>query len=279
LVIPARWFGGGKGLDGFRQSMMTTPHLENLQYFGRASDVFPTVDINGGVCFLHYNKSYEGPTNFKDKNHTEQITFSEFDIIPDDPLAFTVIRKVLSRWTNEFVGERAWESKPFGLRTNFFDLNMSLSADAKNAVPCLSKGKIIKYVAKDKITKRQDYINHWKVSAPKAVGGSKGKRRSTVPLNQIFMVDKGTITTETYNIIDTFRTKTEAENFVAYLRTDFVRYMVGLRKITQDLPPDRWNWVPYMDMTKVWTDAELYKFFKITKEEQEHIRAKIQEWS
>ena len=93
------------------------------------------------------------------------------------------------------------------------------------------------------------------------------------------MVDKGTITTETYNIIDAFRTKTEAENFVAYLRTDFVRYMVGLRKITQDLPPDRWNWVPYMDMNKVWTDAELYKFFKITKEEQEHITAKIQEWS
>lgn len=279
LVIPARWFGGGKGLDGFRESMMTTPHLENLRYFGCASDVFPTVDINGGVCFLHYNKSHEGPTNFMDKNHVEQITFSEFDIIPDDPLAFTIIRKVLSRWTDEFVGNRAWESKPFGLRTNFFDVNKSLSADSKNSVPCLSKGKIIKYVAKDKITKRQDYIGHWKVSAPKAVGGSKGKRRSTVPTNQIFMVDKGTITTETYNIIDTFRTKTEAENFVAYLRTDFARYMVGLRKITQDLPPDRWNWVPYMDMSKSWTDEELFKYFRISKEEQEHIKAKIQEWS
>lgn len=279
LVIPARWFGGGKGLDDFRESMMTTPHLENLRYFSRASDVFPTVDINGGVCFLHYNKSYKGPTNFMDKNHSEQITFSEFDIIPDDPLAFTVIRKVLARWTDTFVGSRAWSSKPFGLRTNFFDINKSLTSNNPNAVPCLVKGKVVKYVARSKITKNENFINHWKVSSPKAVGGSKGQRRSTVPINQIFLVDKGTITTETYNIIDTFTTKKEAENFVSYLQTDFARYMVGLRKITQDLPPDRWNWVPYMDMSKTWTDEELFKYFRITKEEQEHIKAKIQEWS
>lgn len=279
LVIPARWFGGGKGLDGFRDAMMTSPHLENLRYFAKANEVFPTVDINGGICFLHYNKTYEGPTNFMDKHHQEQIAFSEFDIIPDDPLAFTVIRKVKSKWTDKYVGDKAWSSKPFGLRTNFFDINRSLSADAPNAVPCLVKGKVIKYVSLDKITKNNKYINHWKVSAPKAAGGSKGQRRSTVPVNQIFMVDKGTITTETYNIIDVFQTKKEAENFVAYLRTDFARYMVGLRKITQDLPPDRWNWVPYLDMSKTWTDEELFKFFKITKEEQEHIQLKVQEWS
>lgn len=279
LVIPSRWFGGGKGLDDFRESMMTTDHLENLRYFSRANDVFPTVDINGGICFLHYNKAYNGPTNFTDGTYTEAINFREFDIIPDDPLAFTVIRKIQSRWDGQYVGEKAWSSKPFGLRTNFFDINRSLSEKDNNAVPCLSKGKVIKYVARNKITKNEKHIDMWKVSAPKAAGGSKGKRRSTVPVNQIFMVDKGTITTETYNIIESFKTKKEAENFVAYLRTDFARYMVGLRKITQDLPPDRWNWVPYMDMSKTWTDEELFKFFKITKEEQENIKAKVKEWS
>lgn len=279
LVIPARWFGGGKGLDGFRDTMMTTPHLENLRYFSKANEVFPTVDINGGVCFLHYNKSYEGPTNFMDKNHTEQIAFSEFDIIPDDPLAFGIIRKVKDRWTDEYVGDRAWSSKPFGLRTNFFDINRSINADAEGAVPCLVKGKVIKHVARERITKNTEFINHWKVSAPKAAGGSKGQRRSTVPVNQIFLVDRGTITTETYNIIDTFRTRAEAENFVNYLRTDFARYMVGLRKITQDLPPDRWNWVPYLDMSRSWSNEELYRFFRITREEQEHIRMKVEEWS
>ncbi len=279
LVIPARWFGGGKGLESFREAMMTTEHLKNLRYFSKASDVFPTVDINGGVCFLHYDTAHSGATNFTDGSSKEIINFREFDIIPDDPLAFTIIRKIQSKWTGQYVGERAWASKPFGLRTNFFDLNRTISANDENAVACLSKGKLIKYVLRGKITKNQNYIDLWKVSAPKAAGGSKGKRRSTVPINQIFLVDKGTITTETYNIIDTFTSKKEAENFVSYLRTDFARYMVGLRKITQDLPPDRWNWVPYLDMNKTWTDEELFKFFKITKEEQENIRMKVQEWS
>lgn len=279
LVIPARWFGGGKGLEDFRETIMNTEHLKHLQYFSRASDVFPTVDINGGICFLNYCRNHNGATIFTDGNSTEIINFREFDIIPDDPLAFTIIRRIQSKWTNNYVGDRAWASKPFGLRTNFFDINRSLSPNDANAVPCLSKGKQIKYVARNQIKKNQDHIDLWKVSAPKAAGGSKGKRRSTVPVNQIFLLEKGTVTTETYNIIDTFNSKKQAENFVAYLKTDFARYMVGLRKITQDLPPDRWNWVPYLDMSRLWNDEEIYKFFNITKQEQEHIKKKVQEWS
>lgn len=279
LVIPARWFGGGKGMDDFRDKMMKTPHLENLRYFSRASEVFPTVDINGGICFLHYNKAHNGATNFMDKNHTEQITFSEFDIIPDDPLAFTVIRKVQSRWAGKFVGNVAWSRNPYGLATNYFVKNKSLNPNDPNAIPVLSRNRIVKHMNLNKVPKNKESINLWKVSVPVAAGGSKGKRRSTVPLNQIFIIDKGMITTETYNIVDTFKTKAEAENLVAYLKTDFARYLLGLRKITQHVTKDRWNWVPYMDMSKVWTDEELYKFFKITKEEQEHIKAKIQEWS
>lgn len=110
-------------------------------------------------------------------------------------------------------------------------------------------------------------------------GGSKGKRRSTIPINQIFIVDKGCITTETYNIIDVFDKKSQAENLVAYLKTDFSRYLLGLRKITQHIPRDRWNWVPYMDMTRQWTDKDLFNYFNITKEEQAHIKNKIKEWS
>ena len=119
----------------------------------------------------------------------------------------------------------------------------------------------------------------WKVSVPAVAGGSKGARRSTVPLNQIFLVPAGTITTETYNIIDTFKNKSDAENLIIYLKTDFARYLVGLRKITQHLPADRWSWVPYVDISKKWTDEELFKLFELTKEEQSHIRSKVKEWS
>jgi len=279
LVIPARWFGGGKGLDGFRTRMMTSDKIRNLRYFQNSSHVFPTVDINGGICFMHYDKNHRGKTHFTDGQFSTTVNFREFDIIPDDPLAFALIRKIQSRWSNKYVGNVAWARKPFGLPTNYFEKNQDLGSDNTAAIPCLSRGKKIKYASADHITKNKDKIDLYKVSTPKAAGGSKGKRRSTIPLNQIFIINKGCITTETYNVIDVFCKKSQAENLVAYLKTDFARYLVGLRKITQDLPPDRWNWVPYMDVERQWTDKDLFEYFGLTKPEQEHIKNKVKEWS
>jgi hypothetical protein len=279
LVIPARWFGGGKGLDGFRDRMMNSTKIKNLSYFQNSSQVFPTVDINGGICFLHYDKDHNEKTTFTDGEYLENVNFSELDIIPDDPLAFSLIRKIQSVWTGKFVGDVAWTSKPFGLRTNFFDKNKDISAASPNGVPCLSRRKLIKYVSRDKITKNIDKIGLWKVSAPAVGGGSKGKRRSTIPVHQIFLLDRGVITTETYNIIDVFDEKKDAENFISLLKTDFSRYLLGLRKITQHIPKDRWNWVPYMDVSRKWTDEDLFDYFNITPEEQTHIKNKVKEWS
>lgn len=84
---------------------------------------------------------------------------------------------------------------------------------------------------------------------------------------------------ETHNIVGAFTTKKEAENFLVYLQTDFARYLLGLRKLTQHIPPDRWNWLPYMDPAVEWTDKSLFDFFKLTKDEREHIKRKVQEWS
>jgi len=279
LVIPARWFSGGKGLDGFRERMMNSTKIKNLHYFQNSSHVFPTVDINGGICFLHYHKEHNEKTKFTDGNYVESVNLNEYDIIPDDPLAFALIRKIQSKWKGKFVGDVAWSSKPFGLRTNHFDKNKDLGEDNPNGIPCLSRGKLIKYAARDKITKNIDKIDLWKVSAAAVGGGSKGKRRSTIPVNQIFIVDKGCITTETYNVIDVFDIKTDAENLVTYLKTDFTRYLLGLRKITQHIPRDRWNWVPYMDVNRKWTDQDLFDYFNITPEEQQHIKNKVKEWS
>lgn len=280
VVIPSRWFAGGKGLDKFRKKIQSSKNVKEIKYFNNSSSVFPTVDINGGVCFLHIDKDYTGKAYLADEKHKEEIDLKEFDIIPDDPKSFSIIRKVKKKWSGEFVGSIAWSSKPFGIRTNYFDKNPSLKSTSAKAVLCLSKGKQKKYASLDHILKeKKKFIDFWKVSVPKAAGGSKGNRRSTVPLNQIMLIDKGMITTETYNIIDVFKTKTEAENFISYLKTDFARYLVGLRKLTQDCPPDRWDWVPYVDLTKKWDDNNLAKHFGLTPEERQQIKIKVQEWS
>ena len=87
------------------------------------------------------------------------------------------------------------------------------------------------------------------------------------------------ILTETYMVVDAFKTIQSANNFAKYLGTDFSRYLLGLRKITQHIPADRWCWVPYMDNSRAWTDKELFEYFSLTEEEQKHIKKKVEEWS
>ncbi len=279
LVIPARWFGAGKGLGKFRDKMMTSNKIKNLRYFQNATSVFPTVDIGGGVCFLHYDDKHDEKTNFMDGTYTEAVKFSEFDVIPDDPSAFALIRKIQSTWTGNYVGNIAWASKPFGLRTNYFEKNKDLGDTNSTHVPVLSRRRVIKFAPLEHITQNNDKIDLWKVCSTAVFNGSKGKRRSTLPPHHIFLVDKGVITTETYNVIDVFDDKEKAENLIAYLQTDFSRYLLGLRKLTQHIPRDRWNWVPYMDVSRKWADEELFDYFKITPEEQTHIKNKVKEWS
>lgn len=279
FVIPARWFGGGKGLDDFRADLITSHKIKNLVYFQNSSHVFPTVDINGGVCYLHYDKNHTGKTTFTDGNHTEILHLDEYDIIADDPKGYDIVRKVMSQWNREVISDVALARKAFGIPTNYFDKNESEDPKKVECYPCLNKGRSVKYIKKSEITKNKNKVDLWKVAVPKAAGGSKGKRRSTIPINQIFLIDKGMVTTETYNIIDCFETKAEAEKLISYLKTDFARYLLGLRKITQDLPADRWAWVPYVDLSKNWDDEKLYSHFDLSKLDQKHIRGKIEEWT
>ncbi|CAM4457142.1 MAG: hypothetical protein LEGION0403_FIIPPAGN_02323 [Legionella sp.] len=279
LVIPARWFNGGKGLDQFRLEMMNSGKIKNLKYFKNSGDVFPTVDINGGVCFLHYVKNHSGFTAFSDDNYQIELNLNEFDIITDDPLAYSIVRKIKKNWKNQYISSLAWARNPFGLATNYFTRNINSDLRNGHLIPCLSRGRVIKHIGLDLIKKNRDKIDLWKVAVPKAAGGSKGNRRSTVPVNQIFLIDKGVITTETYNIIGAFSEIDKAHNLIKYLQTDFSRYLIGLRKITQDVTKDRWDWVPYVDISKKWTDSELFELFQLNAEEQLHIKKKVEEWS
>lgn len=277
VVIPARWFSGGKNLLSFRKKIANSQQIKALQYFERAEDVFPTVHVQGGVCFLHWKRSHHGETQFLHKNSTYQIVLSRFDIIPDDPEAASIIEKIMKSKVQKWVSDFAWPGKPFGLRTFYFKRNPGIPSSNPKAIKCYVKGKNIKYVSRSIIEVNKDKIEKWKVAIPGAY--ATGARRCTLPKHQVFLVGKGEVTTETYNVVNCFNTKNEADRFIRYLQTDFARYLLGLRKLTQHIPKDRWSWVPYMGTDKEWTDEKLFDFFKLTKEEREHIKKKVQEWS
>lgn len=281
LVIPSRWFSAGKGVEEFRDKMISSKQIKAIHHFKQSKEVFPTVDVLGGVCFLHYQKGFSGETVYIEKGIETVVNFSQYDIVLDDPFGYPLVDKVLSIWKGKFLGDIAWSGKPFGIRTYYFARKAPLTDKDKNAIPCFSKRRKILQADIRDIDKNVDKIQEWKVAVPRAYApGSKlGVRRVALPVDQYFIIPKGHITTETYNVVASFKTKYEAENFCNYLQTDFARYFMALRKITQDIPKDRWNWVPVIDASKLWTDRELYKIFKITSAEQEHIKTKLEEWS
>ncbi|MDD4974384.1 MAG: Eco57I restriction-modification methylase domain-containing protein [Bacteriovorax sp.] len=277
LVIPSRWFTTGKGATAFRERVMKSKTIKTIQHFEHSQKVFPTVDVQGGVCFFHHKAEYNGDVEFIENSVSSMVNLSSAEIILDDPRGYGLIEKVKKNWKGEFVSKDAWPVRPFGIRTFYFDRTEALSEKHADAIPCFTKRRKIQYANIKDIHKNLDKIEEWKVAVPKAY--APGTRRVTLPVSQFFIIPKGFITTETYNVVGCFKKKSEAENFQAYLSTNFARYFLGLRKVTQDIYKSQWSWVPLMDVTQKWTDDQLYKLFKITKEEQEHIKKKLQEWS
>lgn len=279
LVIPARWFSAGKGLDPFRDKIRKSKTIKSIRYFEKAEEVFPTVQVKGGICFLHEDKSYSGETSFLCLEENHLVNLEDYDIIPDDPAGTSVVEKIRAKPNMSYVSSIAWSRKPFGLATDYFRSGEGklVSPKSEKAVPCYTNLREVKVISKDAIQKNKDKIDEWKVAIPGAYG--RGMSRCTLRVDHFFIIKKGEVTTETYNIVGSFKTKGEAENFIAYLRTDFARYLLGLRKLTQHIPKDRWDWTPIMDNSKTWTDQMLYEHFDISKKEQAHIAKKIKEWS
>lgn len=276
LVIPSRWFSGGKNLNKFREKIINSKQVKTIRYFQKSEELFPTVQIKGGICFLHWSSEHNGDPTFIDGNQIKEFDLSKHNIITDDPDSDLIISKI-TNIAKKFVSNIAWPRKPFGLATNYFNTNNALKEKDKNSIPCYKQGRKMDFADRRDISKNIDQIDFYKVAIPKAYG--KGMRRCTLPVQHIFIIPKGEITTETYNIVGSFKTKSEALRFQTYLQTDFARYLLGLRKLTQDIPRDRWQWVPLLDMKTEWNDEMLFEYFGLTKKEQTHIKKKVQEWS
>jgi site-specific DNA-methyltransferase (adenine-specific) len=136
LVIPARWFAGGKGLDEFRKSMLTDNRLRSIDDYLSASDVFPGVGLKGGVCYFLWDRGNPGPcrvnTHFKDwpVSTTNRPLLEEgVDVFIRFNEGLSILKKVvavetgksqsLSLPTSKRFDRLVSSRKPFGLETTF----------------------------------------------------------------------------------------------------------------------------------------------------------------
>jgi site-specific DNA-methyltransferase (adenine-specific) len=125
------------------------------------------------------------------------------------------------------------------------------------------------------ITSNVDWIDKWKILLVKAHGTS-GRDDVTI-LGEPVIAAPGSACTETYLVIGVCKSETEARNLAAYMRTRFVRFLVSLRKITQNITRDSYRFVPLLPMNRLWTDKVLFERYEITSKQVAFIESLIAE--
>ena len=273
MIIPARWFGSGKGLEDFRKEMLNDNRISKMVYFENAGDCFPGVDIAGGICYFLWDKDYKGNCDVVNiangKETHSQRALNEFSTFIRNSEAVPIIRKVLAvkeKRMNAMVSSR----KPFGIPTN--------------GRPQKSGDIILRWqngegpYKRSEISTGVEMIDDWKVITS-YVGydhaGNPGKDGKRKVFSKIDILAPGTICNETYLVIGAFKTETEAKNLMNYMKTLFFRFLVSQFMYSHHITKDSYQFVPIQDFTQSWTDEKLYAKYGITEEEIVFIESMI----
>ena len=280
MIIPSRWMAGGRGLDDFRARMLNDKRLRHLIDSAQMENLFPGVDFEGGVCYFLWDRDNPGDcrsTFIQGDVTVGPVTrnLAEFDVFVRDERALEILRKALKK-NEPSIMDLVSGDTPFGLPTNFAGYRKSGRQPGDLKLLMNQGGKRVEHwVANEVIRKNRKLIGGWKVLVPKAYG-----ERGAIPaqvLGPTLIAGPRTVCSQTYLCVGTFDTKSEAESFVSYLSTRFFRFLVSLRKISQDALRSTYTWVPQQKWDHTWTDAELYKKYGITSDEQGYIDAMIKD--
>ena len=276
MIIPSRWFAGGKGLDSFREQMLESVNFRNLVDYPAAADLFPSVEIKGGVCYFIWDSKYEGPCEVKTYVSGQQPSISHRflgehgDTFIRYSEALPILKKVQDK-CDDFLDSYVQPSKPFGLRSNFTEYE---DKPFKKSIALYRYGGK-SYVDKSLIQVNRESIDKWKVLIGKGYNG--GDNFPHQIMAEPIISEPGSACTETYLVLKTFETEQEAILFAKYVRTRFFRFLVALRKNTQNMSKTVFAFVPIIENEKDFTDVSLYKKFGITKDEQVFIESIIRE--
>ena len=275
MIIPSRWFIGGKVPSQFRKRMLGSKQFRNLVDFEDSSEVFPNVTIRGGVCYFLYEKHYEGKCKVETYQGNKLTSTSdrylgEFgDVFIRHNEALSIISKVQKK-SIKFMNDQVSTRNAFGMQSNFSSYR---EIQTKGDYKLFYKGRGEGWVDPKFVTKNKDWVHKYKVLSLAAYGTSGSKPYQVTSRPKI--VDPGSVSTETYLVCGVYDTKKEAEALENYMKTKFVRFLIYLRVITQHIKPDSFSFVPIPDLNRNWNDKNLYEEYSLTKQEIQFIEANI----
>lgn len=283
MVIPSRWMVGGRGLDEFRQMMLSGDQVSELVDYPDSSELFPSVDIKGGVCYFLWGSDQHGECATSIHRGGEAhgpVTrqLGEFDVFVRDSRALPVLRRVLKK-TDKSLADITSVRDPFGptLGSNYRGYSTSQRAgDVRFVLSQESAERTRLWVDRSDATRNEHLVDEWKVFLPKAgPGNSGGHVIPDIVIGRAVTAEPGSVCSATYLVVGPLASEAECDSVCSYLRTRFVRFLVSLRKPSQNTTRDTYTWVPQQAWDRIWTDDELYEIYGVTKEEREYIESMI----
>jgi Eco57I restriction-modification methylase len=290
MVIPARWFFGGRGLDTFRRSMLEDARIRKIVDFPDSRQCFPSVDVAGGICYFLWDRDNEGDCEIASSDTKGQQTSSVrplleagCDVLIRNADSIAILRKIVAKETGEIgvalplnlrFDQQVSGQKPFGLRT-FFRGNAE--QNPHNDIMVLQSGGRA-WTSRAQVPEGIALIDKWKVftsksSAEHAGQVDKNGMRKVLSLSGV--LPPGSVVTETYVLLGTYESEAEARNCFSYAVTKFFRYLVTVRASAQDLPRVAYSFIPIQDFSRSWSDEDLYSKYELTDDEIELIESTI----
>lgn len=276
MIIPARWYSGGMGLNQFRSDMLNDKHIVKLVDYINSKDCFQGVDIAGGVCYFLWDRDHLSNecevVNFSgDSVKSALRSLNEFTTLfvrSND--AIKIINKVIKQ-SSHFMDEIVSPIDTFGIASKEKGHKNKQPGDISllHSVGYNDQGE--SFISRDSIKKNQQYIDKYKVKISIMVpqGGEVGIKPEngyrSISTPQI--LKPGQVDTFSYLNIGFFDTKEEAENLVSYVSCKFTRYLIRTTYSSVHVSKDNFKFVPLVDLKRSWTDKALYSHFGLTDDE------------
>ena len=265
MIMPAKWYNGGRGLDQFRDEMLNDRSIRKICDYIDPHECFPTVDIAGGVCYILWDSKYSGECCFVSCNKGTKMAYmrnlADADVLIRHQAEVSILEKV-QQSSSAFLSDVAYSQKPFGLRTYVKPLE-------DGDISLRYNGGTGPY-RRAMVSINADLIDKWKVITSCLTAehaGETDKNGQKRILSTLEILPPGAICTETYMLLRTFDDETECLNMLNYLKTKFVRALIASVTSTQHLSKSNFRYVPILDFKKAWTDQELFDKFRLTESE------------
>ncbi len=288
MIIPSRWFAGGKGLDEFRKEMLCDNRIRVIHDYPIGSDCFPGTRIAGGVCYFLWDRDNRGLCDVyshKGNQIASKMTRPLLEKGADSFIrineAISILRKV-QKFNEESFSNIVSPRKPFGLASDFFanpkkynlpEISIQKTENTIKIIGTYRYKTESRYVQQDyPFPSGLKYIGKYKVFVSQVLdNGFDWTKERLRP----FLGNKNDACTETFLCVGSFENKEMAENVISYMNTKFFHLLMFLKKVSHHVVSKVYSFVPVQDFSKPWTDAELYEKYGLNDEEIAFIESMI----